>query len=218
MIADSLYEAYAQKPGSQHIASLNACRGLEHLVYRYNPQRVLEIGSGIGTLTDLLTQTLDPKALLVTVESDPFCLEQMSLNLGSRLSRVVRVPDLDSVEEQDFDLVIVDGGRSDVSVTPFVARRGLVFVEGFRGDQRDSIEKSGRPYAATNVRAMHRGGSPSGVSEWGGAYWVYRLEPTSVERIRFVLHHFWNGPMVSKRRRLQEMFAPGRPARNDTNQ
>lgn len=206
MLADTLYATYARKPGSQHIASLNACRGLEELVRRYHPRRVLEIGSGIGTLTDLLTQTLDPDAALTTVEDHPFCLEQMTLNLGPRLFRALVVHDLGAIQGEIFDLVIVDGGRSDGSAMPFVAHRGLVFVEGFRGDQRKFLEVSTRSHTLMNIRAMHRGFSSRGAADWGGAYWVYRFEPTLVERARFSLRYLWDGVLVGKRRLLHDMW------------
>jgi Predicted O-methyltransferase len=170
MIADTVYATYAQKPGSEHIASLDACRGLEQLVRRHRPRRVLEVGSGIGTLTDLLAQTLDPDAVLVSLEDNPYCLEQRRLNLGPRLGRASLLPDLGALKREIFDLVVVDGGLADASVVPFVAHRGLVFVEGFRGAQRQFLKASGRPCACVNIRAMHRGGSSYGLDAWGGAY------------------------------------------------
>jgi protein-L-isoaspartate O-methyltransferase len=206
MIAQTLQPAYAMKPGSQHIASLHACAGLEKLIQQYRPKRVLELGAGIGTLTDLLIESLTPDAVIVTVEDHPYCLEQMRNNLGRRLTRVTLVHDLDAVERDGFDLVVVDGGRADISVVPFVASRGFVFVEGFRGEQRKFIEESRRPYAFANVRAMHRGGSVHGSHEWGGAYWVYRFEPTLVERTRFALLHVWKSLLVTKRRALKTLW------------
>jgi protein-L-isoaspartate O-methyltransferase len=199
MIAEALYTAYAQKPGSQHIASLHACRGLEKLVLRHRPPRVLEIGAGIGTLTDLLLSAL-PDVHLTTTEDNSFCLEQLKANLKDRLARVRIVQSPEDVAGELFDLVVVDGGLDTVSVLQFVAPHGIVFVEGFRSAQRELLETGSRRFARTNIRAMHRGGSPSGATAWGGAYWVFQFEPTMVERASFALRHLWDGLLVTKRR------------------
>jgi hypothetical protein len=203
MIADTIHREYSVKPGSQHIASLHACRGLEQLIGRYPPKRVLELGAGIGTLTDLMLQILPADTVLVTLEDHSYCLEQMRANVGSPLLRATLVSNYDEIGPTDFDLVVVDGGRADASVMPFVAPKGLVFVEGFRAEQRKFLEDGSRAYAAMNVRAMDRGGSLHGPNRWGGAYWVYRFEPTLIERARFATRHSWDSLLVTRRRALK---------------
>src|SRR4051794_39986782 len=63
-----VWKKYSDRPGSKHIATEFAIAGIVKWVEILKPRRVLEIGPGIGTLTEALIRTL------TTLHGDDFKL------------------------------------------------------------------------------------------------------------------------------------------------
>ena len=182
-----IYNHFKQRPGSQHIATANAVDGLIKWLDRKKPQRILEIGAGIGTMTHAILNYVENHAkdlndpVFTSVEDNDFCLEQLEKNLGQRLDKVRLVNDLSDVQHssEQFDFLIVDGGKpEDGRFASLVAERGVVFIEANRLEQRRHIDKLNRPYAYTNFyqAQLDSEGRP-------GSYHVFQFEPTTTERI-----------------------------------
>lgn len=202
---------FKARPGSEFIASADAIAGLQRLICTRRPRSVLEIGSGIGTLTFTILDAYRALGVkdyrMVTVEGNAFCVSQLRMNLANEPRPPHVVDDVGAIAGEQFDLVIVDGGNEDdTRFLDFVAPRGMVFVEGYRAPQRSHIARSGRRYASANIRSLqqnhHR---PSSV--WGGAYWLYKFEPTLVERLTYARMYVWDGMLVTKRRALRTTSA-----------
>ncbi len=175
----AVFERFVPRPGSGYIASGFALGRIIDLVERRRPERILEVGSGIGTITSAVLEARDRTGvggLHVAVEDVPFCLEQFAANLGPRAADVVVVPRAADVAAAvgpvTFDLVIVDGGDPD-DLAPeerhtftaadraaevgawvaLVAPRGLVLVENTRIAQRRELEaQAGRPFVHEHLR------------------------------------------------------------------
>ncbi|MGE0451146.1 MAG: hypothetical protein AB7Q29_16360 [Vicinamibacterales bacterium] len=155
------FRTFQMRPGSGFIASAYAVDGLARWVRRTRPHRVLEVGCGIGTLTSILIPLLDRihgegQYTHVGIESDPFCLEQLRVNLGQHREKVLIVDRYESIPTglAPWDLLVVDGcgpypedGDAPLDhvlqqnrlYASDLALHGVVFVEKDRLRQREII-------------------------------------------------------------------------------
>jgi protein-L-isoaspartate O-methyltransferase len=195
--ARRIHRAFCQRPGAEHIATRAAIAGLIRWLERKHPQRVLEVGAGIGTLTWALVETLsgqrgDDGFTLYTIEDNRFCLGELRQNLQpmwGRFTVIDSVGDLGS-SAAGFDFLIVDGGRQDDESLFRRLRSGaVVFIEGDRRTQADCLERAlgDRPYAKADVRVLRRRILPNGTRAWDGGYRVYQLDPSLGGRCRLAL-------------------------------
>lgn len=215
--AHEVHQRFKDLPGSEYIASENAIRGLIRILQRTRPRRILEIGSGIGTLSYTIISTMEALRgrdyRLVMVESNEFCRTRLPVNLRDKFARARLLRHIGDITDREFDLIIVDGAdTSDGRYLTLLADRGMVFVEGDRGPQRHIIESSRRSYVRALYRSMqveHAAGhhlrSPGRAVRWGGGYWVYQFHPTWCERGRYLADHLWHGILVTKRRRIKQL-------------
>lgn len=228
----AVFDRFAPRPGSGYIASGYALGLIDRAVEERRPERVLEIGSGIGTITTLVLEAGDrcgrPVRQHVAVEDVAFCLEQFAENLGPRAAEVElvdRARDLDA-GHGPFDLVIVDGGHTDdllpelrhtfdaaaveaevAAWVPRLAPGALVVFENERTDQQAAFRRHvGRPWAYERRRPWD--GTP-------GAH-LYHLEPTVAVRLeawaRRQVDRAWHPHGLRTLRRLRARL--GRPPRS----
>jgi predicted O-methyltransferase YrrM len=224
-----VFERFATRPGSGYIASGFALSVIADLVARRQPGAVLEIGSGIGTITTAVLEASDRSggvvARHVAVEDVAFCVEQLEANLGERRREVEvleRARDLDPAGGA-FDLVIVDGGHTDDLLpelrstfgpdavaaevdawVPLIAPGATVVFENERRDQRERFEAEiGRPFAYERLRPLD--GTP-GVH-------LYHLEPGGLvaarSGARTALDAAWHPRLLRSLRRVNRRL--GRP-------
>jgi protein-L-isoaspartate O-methyltransferase len=217
--ARGIHDRFKDLSGSEYIASEDAVAGLIRILRRYKPRRILELGSGIGTLTFAITAVMDEARgrdyRLVMIENNDFCRSQLVVNLAGKIARGTLIRDVDEISGGEFDLIVVDGGSdTDVGYMTFLSSRGMIFVEGDREPQRTLIEASRPSYVRSLYRSMqmdrsaahHARSTGDGASRWGGGYWVYQFQPTWLERVSYSLAHLWNGVLVTKRRRLKRLW------------
>jgi protein-L-isoaspartate O-methyltransferase len=216
--ARDIHDRFKCLSGSEFIASADAVAGLIRILRRDQPRRILEVGSGIGTLTFTIISTMDEAGCrgyrLVMVENNDYCRSQLAVNLAEKLARGTLVRDVGEIPDGEFDLIIVDGGaETDGRYLTLLAPRGMIFVEGYREPQRALIEASRPSHVRALYRSMQidrsaahhaRSGNGSAIG-WGGGYWVYQFRPTRLERLRYFLAHLWHGVLVTKRRRLKRL-------------
>lgn len=230
----AVFDRFVTRPGSGYIASGFALGRIIALVEQRRPERILEVGSGIGTITAAVRSAQVDVGLHVAVEDVEFCLEQFAANLGPEADEVVVVPrarDLvAAVGPVAFDLVIVDGGDTPDLVPEeqhtftaadmadevgawlaLVAPRGLVLVENIRAAQRGALE------AQTRRRFAHEHVRPADATPGVHLYW---FEPSPLRRVAVAARNganlVWFGggrKVVGKlRRRLTGRPTPRRQA------
>ncbi|MGN6693292.1 MAG: hypothetical protein ACTHN0_03875 [Aquihabitans sp.] len=190
---DGQFERFRPRPGSNYIASGFALARFIELVEAHRPRAILEVGAGIGAITDTVLAAREragcADGLYVAVEDIPFCLEQLASNLGPRMDQVTVVPRASAIPPElgPFDLVIVDGAATEDlfpedrhlfppsaqddevrAWVPRIAPGGIVAVENVRRRQREVLEQEARrPFVHEHLRPLDD--SP-GVH-------LYRFEP-----------------------------------------
>jgi len=105
--SEEVFEKYRQKSGSKAMAKLEALRAIEFLTLYENfsaKHNILEIGGGIGTITNLLL--LCTQSTIYVQESSEFCqseLKKLQLGFPSR----VKISS--GIENQSYGFIIIDG-------------------------------------------------------------------------------------------------------------
>ena len=142
--AKEIYELFSRKPGSEHIASEVSLQYLTACLRVFKPSRVLELGAGIGTITETVLSHPCAVSELVSTETDPYCLSVLRNNLrGPGLQRLTVVTTPSELSQLKFvaDMIIGDGGFYS-SEELSTARVGTVFFsEGRRGKLRDAFSR-----------------------------------------------------------------------------
>ena len=224
--ASDIWQKFAALPGAAvdgrvGIASEYAISGLINAIRHYRPIRILEFGSGIGTLTYTVLRAAADQGLnqqpgftFYTVENNPFCLEQLASNLHDFDAdgyHLVAAPDVIPAEMK-FDLIIVDGGGdvgNDMGIMAFDNRLnpgGVIFIEGFRRFQRGLIQQwyGSRPHAELSLYparvSIHS--AVNGLVAKNKSYHLFVFEPSAVESLRLRLVRLWNATATRLARRL----------------
>lgn len=175
--AKGIFDRFRARAGSEQIASEFAVAGLADWLNRQRPRRVLEIGSGIGCLSEVIRRwmTSDFAAFAETeavcVEDDPWCQAQWRQHLqflppGMRL--------VDKVPNEFFDFVVLDGPQLRPEDWAVLTPQATVFVEGRRRDQCQALRAF-----LTGMATVSASWRPGDRTK---GYTVFRLAPTPAER------------------------------------
>lgn len=179
MTPSEIHAKFKALPGSREIASEFACTHLAKWLERRRPKVVVELGSGIGTLSAVILEHVSPYASVWGIEPNAWCRQQWRQNLGKAGERVVlcgaTVPTTHRVE-----FLVLDGGDQRSAYYQNLARRAVIVVEGGRRPQRAVLEAELRRNRRTFCLASWRPWDRSkGLS-------VYQLDPTRWERAWFL--------------------------------
>jgi precorrin-6B methylase 2 len=143
------YRIYKKKLGSKWMATEQALIYLSACLRKFKPMTILELGAGIGTMTDaILSHPYHPK-LLYTVEQNEFCLEQLTLNCSHhpRNKYNVLTTKTDIINSRlDLDLIVGDGGFKIMEEFRGTKLGTVFFVEG----KRIGIQNMFKEYLPSN--------------------------------------------------------------------
>ncbi len=147
-LARVIFDEYALKRHSKHMATLSALACLAQLISERRPDRVIELGGGIGTITCLMMTHEHPPTLLCTFEDNPLCLPQLealfrALNpsfLNPTPDRWRIVKSKAELSNMIADLLVIDGTIDDSDPALSCIREGTaIFLEGNRGPERATV-------------------------------------------------------------------------------
>src|SRR5688500_3939894 len=83
-IAQEMFQRFSALEGSQHIASPASLRWFSAILRTFRPAHILELGAGIGTMTEMLLMDRYGATKIYTTENDAFCLSALDKNLSKR--------------------------------------------------------------------------------------------------------------------------------------
>jgi hypothetical protein len=141
-IARNIYHQFSRKPGSHRIASAFSLCHLSRLIRLRKPRTVLEIGAGIGTISQLVLLHQERVENLYSIEQNPFCCAALKENVTPLPGQSWRLlPSQDAIpRDLAFDLIVFDGNQYEQSTLGFLSAETAVFVDGMRRRTRDELE------------------------------------------------------------------------------
>ncbi len=140
-LAKDVHDRFSKKEGAYAIATRSALEWLAACLRTFRPKRVLEMGAGIGTITELLLLHPHKVEQIISIEKDEYCLNVLRSNLSNcedpRL-KVVSFPEQLAQWNFQADLIIGDGGFYRKSNEEFrtVTEGTIVLAEGHRPELR----------------------------------------------------------------------------------
>jgi protein-L-isoaspartate O-methyltransferase len=143
--ADAHHARFLEYPGSNHIAGRSALAYLSALLNQTKPKAVLELGAGIGTMTEILLGHPSRIERIVSTENNAFCLASLKKNQANPAEPrlLVATKEGDVPRDVVFDLLIGDGGFNASGVyedyAPQLKLGSVVFVEGDRANLRNQL-------------------------------------------------------------------------------
>lgn len=149
-LARDVWEEFSLRQHSKHIATLSALACLAQILSEHKPKRVVELGGGIGTMTELMARHTNAPPLLVTLEDSPICLPSLERvirysgpHTNSGLASHPTWKIAKSAAELTGltpDLLLVDGGDMSPPELSVIRPGCMVFCEGNRVLERHFIE------------------------------------------------------------------------------
>lgn len=167
LLVEKIHEKYAKQIGSDQIATKLALNVISEHIELTMPESVLEIGSGIGTITDLLIHQLPSTSQIFCYEVNDFCFRQLKKNV--RITRIKLLDQLSKLQKIDshIDFIIIDDlldKRTTFELIRQTTPRSL-FIEGHRRMQRLHVMLAyrhiGKAFSFRNIRktgGSHKGG------------------------------------------------------------
>ncbi len=166
VLVDKIHTKYTKKIGSEQIATKLALREILNYVEITRPDSILEIGSGIGTITNLLIKAL-PDSDIFCYELNSFCLKQLKKNVNSH--NIIILNKLTQLQKIDhhIDFIIIDEIIDKRTTFELIkqTRPKSVFIEGHRRRQRLHVmlayRQIGESFSFRNIRRSqdsHKGG------------------------------------------------------------
>jgi hypothetical protein len=141
--ARELHAKYSAMEGSAQIALIYSLEQLDVLLKLYRPTHILELGGGIGTISELLLLKSDAK--IEVVENNDFCIEKMVKNL-SHLREYKLIDDykfLSSGSQADMLIVDVNNGIFNISkLICLMPNLKVIFIEGHHLAHRLNISRA----------------------------------------------------------------------------
>ena len=141
--ASDLHAKYSVLEGSGQIALIYSLEKLDELLKFYRPTHILELGGGIGTISELLLLKSD--ANIDVVENNDYCREKMVKNL-SHLREYKLIDDykfLSSGSQADMLVIDVNNGIFNLSkLIGLMPNLKVIFIEGHHLAHRLNISRA----------------------------------------------------------------------------
>ncbi len=138
----TLRRKFAAQSGSDQIALLVSLRTLLELLNHRSPVEILELGAGIGTISEMLLEKSSAK--ITCVENNDFCIGVIKKNLRElrNFTLLTDYSGLDAGHSAEFMIIDVNIGIYSVKKLVSNSRNlNLVFIEGHHLLHRLEISK-----------------------------------------------------------------------------
>lgn len=140
-ISQEVHLKYSMKSGSEQCASLFSIQSLESLSIKNDFKKILELGGGLGTLTELLLRISTSE--LTTIENNDFCINQSKINLVEQRAHIL-LSDYEKIVDFDFDLLVIDVNNGIFNITELIKQSTnmqAIFIEGHHLAHRVNISR-----------------------------------------------------------------------------
>ena len=156
-LAEIVWVKYAGLLGSEQIATKLALRLIAEQIDKAKPQTILEIGSGIGTITELLIRKSN-SSKVVCYEINDWCLQQLRINITE--SRILIIDSKEKLLDlkTEIDFLIIDDWLDKNSTYELIGHVSpkAIFVEGHRRQQRlfvmQALKRNGLRFRFENFK------------------------------------------------------------------
>lgn len=143
-LARENYRKFCSYEGSDYIASEFALETILNIVEKFHVKSILELGLGIGAMSDTILKYSDQAKREIQyygTENNEFCLDALKKNVES-YDRIDLFSELKEVNDQRFDLIIVDGQDESLkNIEDFTKVNTIFYVEGDRSDQTKELKR-----------------------------------------------------------------------------
>jgi hypothetical protein len=153
------YKHFCSLEGSDYIASEFALEKLLKIVYYFKVKNILEIGMGIGSVSDTILKLKHSNKLDILyegTENNDFCLRVLPHNV-SYFKEVQLYSSLEAIREKSYDLIIIDGSDNHlIALKNLCNRHAILFVEGGRYEQTMKILDMFSKHLYVNVISLKK--------------------------------------------------------------
>jgi hypothetical protein len=142
-LVEENYLRFCQLDGSDCIASEFALSTVLQLIRTYKVKTVLEIGLGIGSISDTVLKLSNGENLNIEyfgTEANEFCNVALTQNVRSirDIHLFKKLSEISS--ENKFDLIIIDGQDNQLKeIYKYCKKHSIIFIEGDRSPQRELV-------------------------------------------------------------------------------
>lgn len=188
-IAQENYYKFAFVEGNQHIASEFALVSILKLIKDHNIKSILEVGLGIGSIADTIfkyEKANSQKIQYTGTEANQFCLEALSKNVENYSSIELYSSISEIPKTQKYDFIIVDGSdESLIEIKVFCKSNTIIFVEGFRGSQVDSLKEIFPKFKHAEIISSYKNPKhgPFSSDIWAGGGQLIFINPSFSENV-----------------------------------
>lgn len=141
--AKLLHERYRQKVGGEQVALQFSILSLQRLLHSEKPKYILELGGGLGTLTELILTHSDAK--VDVVENNEWCRNQLLNNMKPfrKFHLIEEYTKLSTSHDADFLVVDVNNGIYPLNNLVMNSRNiRIIFIEGHHLAHRLNISRT----------------------------------------------------------------------------
>jgi hypothetical protein len=168
-LAVANYKTFCSHEGSQFIASEFALEIILDLIVKFNVKSILELGLGIGSISDTVLQFSKINKHEITyfgTEKDEFCLKALK-DYVADYDRIELYPELSEIKNQKFDLIIVDGSDNALKdIVDYCKENTIVFVEGDRKGQTQTVLDLFPNHKYVDIITLNRNKPYAHIDEW----------------------------------------------------
>jgi hypothetical protein len=187
-LAEDKYKYFSDCDGNDHISSIYALKTILKLIDDFKVKSVLELGLGIGSISDTIltySESNQKNIKYVGTETNEFCLQELKKNLKyySQLELFSSLSVMNS--NNTFDFIIVDGSDEDLnSIANYSNKRALIFIEGFRITQVNTIKNIFPNYIHVEIISKEKNPNygPFSSESWSGGGQLIFINPNLYQR------------------------------------
>jgi hypothetical protein len=183
-----LYQSFCEADGCQHIASEYAIKKLDILVRRFQIQKILEVGLGIGSISGIIL-AINKNGIELDytgTEANEFCLNALPENLKENYINLKIYSKLSEIPSNSrFNLIIIDGKDHNLEIVKdLISTNGIIAIEGDRMPQQNSLKEFFPQHKIVHCISIEKNKiySPFPSEHWQGGLKIIFIKPTGSQK------------------------------------